>query len=306
MQAQRSHESDPAHQITVAETLTEPDRMVRRALRLLRKTDERGYHVTREHPCLEIHVTTASLDRALRIFDALLKACRARGWPVECQADSPWDTQVTVLGEVIPIGIDEKVRTIRAPKEPFETRDWLKPQPKDTYEPTGKLTLWLGANRPYYGHERTWSDGKRQRIETCLTDVIIGFVEVVEARRAARREAEERRRQLAEDERRRQEAAARWEREKDRREEFKREMEVWYRAREVRLYLAALKEAATQQVEQEPDGRLSRWLRWAERYAAQLDPLADVASLPRDPEGYGRTAIDLTGFGSAASAPPEG
>lgn len=57
-------------------------------------------------------------------------------------------------------------------------------------------------------------------------------------------------------------------------------MEVWYRAREVRLYLAALKEAAAKHVEQEPDGRLSRWLQWAEEYAAQLDPLAEVASLP--------------------------
>jgi hypothetical protein len=140
----------------------------------------------------------------------------------------------------------------------------------------------------------------------CLTDVMIGFVEVVEARRTARREAEERRRQLVEEERRRQEAAARWEREKDRREEFKREMEVWFRAREARLYLAALKEAATEHVEREPDGRLSRWLRWAERYAAQLDPLAEVASLPRDPEGYGRTAIDLTGFGGPASGTLEG
>jgi hypothetical protein len=49
---------------------------------------------------------------------------------VECQADSPWYTQVTVLDEVIPIGIDENVRTIRPPKEPFETRDWLKPRSK--------------------------------------------------------------------------------------------------------------------------------------------------------------------------------
>jgi hypothetical protein len=75
--------------------------MVRRALRLLRKKDERGYHFSREHPCLEIHVTSDSLDRALRIFDALLKACRARGWMVECQATSPWHTQVTVVDEVI-------------------------------------------------------------------------------------------------------------------------------------------------------------------------------------------------------------
>jgi hypothetical protein len=112
VRAQRSYESDPAHLITVAETLTEPDPMVRRAPRLLRKADERGYHISREHPCLAIHVTTDTLDRTLRIFDALLYMCRARGWAVECRADSPWDTQVTVLDKVIPIGINERAREL--------------------------------------------------------------------------------------------------------------------------------------------------------------------------------------------------
>jgi hypothetical protein len=297
VQAQGAYEADPAHQITVAETLTEPERMVRRALRLLRKKDDRGYHYTREHPCLAIHVTTGSLDRALRIFDALLKGCRARGWTVESQADSPWHTRVTVLGEVIPIGIDEKVRTIRAPQEPMETRDWLKPRPKDTYEPTGRLTLWLGADRPYYGHERTWSDGKRQRVETCLKDVMIGVVEVLEGRKAARREAAERQRRLAEEERRRQEAAERWEREKDRREELQRQAQTWSRTHELRMYLTALRSAAQTQLQEEPDGRLARWVRWAEAYVDGIDPMQAVASLPLNPAGYGRQPIDLGGFG---------
>jgi hypothetical protein len=188
------------------------------------------------------------------------------------------------LDEVIPIGIDEKVRTIRAPREPVETRDWLKPQPKDTYEATGRLTLWLGTDRPYYGHERTWSDGKRQRLETCLHDVMIGFVQVVEARRAARR-AEERQRRCAEEERQRQIAAERWQREKDRREELQRQVQAWFRAHELRTYLVALRTAGHAELEQHPDGRLARWLRWAEGYLREIDPMQGVELLPLNPEG---------------------
>ncbi|MBK6781760.1 MAG: hypothetical protein IPG75_19805 [Gemmatimonadetes bacterium] len=297
VQAQRLYESDPAHQITVAEALAEPDRMVRRALRLLRKKDERGYHFTREHPCLAIHATTDSLDRALRIFDALLKACRARGWAVECQADTPWHTRVTVLDEVIAVGITEKVRTIRAPRIPFEDRDWLKPQPKDTYEPTGKLTLWLGANASSYGYERTWSDGKRQRVETCLHDVMLGFVQIVEARKAARREVEERQRRWAEEERQRQMEAERWEREKERREELQRQVQAWSEARDLQAYLAALQTASRSHIERDPDGRLARWLRWTEAHVAAHDPLRSVEQLPHDPQGWYRKPIDLSDFG---------
>ena len=298
VQAQRAFEEAPEHQIAVAATLTDPDRLVRRAVRLLRKQDDRGFRFSREQRCLAIHVTDGSLDRALRILDALLKGCSSRGWAAACQAERPWHTQVTVLGELISVGVDEKVRTIRAPREPFETRDWLKPQPKDTYEPTGLLTLWLGADDTSSRHERTWSDGKHQRLETCLNDVMVGFIQIVEARQAARREAEEQRRRWAEEERQRQLAAERWEREKDRREELHRQVQVWRQAQEFQAYLAALQAAAQPHVVHDPDGRLARWLRWTEGYVARLDPMHAVASLPLDPPGYNRTPIDLSDFGT--------
>jgi hypothetical protein len=301
VQRQRAYEAVPEHGITVAETLTEPDRMVRRAVRLLRKKSEPGYLIPGEYPCLDIRATAGSLDRALRIFEALLTGFRSRGWAVECQPESPCHTRVTVLDEVIAVGITEKVRTIRAPREPIETRDWLKPQPKDTYEPTGQLTLWLGTDATHHGQARTWSDGKRQRLENCLNGVMIGFVQVAEDRKAARREAEEQRRRWAEEERQRQLAVERREREKDRREELKREVEVWSWAREVRAYVAALEGAASEHLVREPDGRTARWIRWAHRYADRIDPLREVEALPRDPDGYGRTPLDLEGFALSAS-----
>ena len=103
----------------------------------------------REHPCLDIHVTKASIDRALPIFDALLKGWRARGWPVETTDDQPWLTQVTVLDERFSVRLDEKVRTIRTPRPSIESRDWLGPRIPDTHEPTGQLTFRISDGAPY-------------------------------------------------------------------------------------------------------------------------------------------------------------
>jgi len=105
---------------------------------------------------------------------------------------------------------------------------------------------------------------------------------------------------LAEAERRRQLEAERWEREKDRREELQREAQAWSHARELQNYVSALREAGRVLLQEEPDGRLARWIRWAEAYMGELDPTQCPELLPRDPSGYGRRPIDLTEFGVGA------
>jgi hypothetical protein len=96
--------------------------------------------------------------------------------------------------------------------------------------------------------------------------------------------------------RRRLVAAERREREKDRREELKRQVDTWSRSHEIRAYIAALRESAQEHVAREPDGRLARWIRWTEQYVEQTDPLNRVKELPLDPEGYGRVPLDLAAY----------
>jgi len=120
---------------------------------------------------------------------------------------------------------------------------------------------------------------------------------LAERRKAARREEEGRRIEWAEAEHHRLAAIERVEREKDRREELHRQIQVWSRAQEVRAYLAKLEMAAQEHVLRDPDGRLARWLRWGQAYADLIDPLAEVAALPRNPEGYGAKPLELDSFG---------
>ena len=303
VQQQRAYEAGPDHGLAVDELLADPDRLVRRALRLLRKSDERGVLRTSEHPCLDIHVTKGSIDRALRVFDTLLKAWRVRGWPVETMTEQPWHTRITVLDETFGVRLDERVRTSKAPRPPLKSRDWLAPRVPDNHEPTGQLTFRISDGTQYGRDLRTWSDGKRRRIENCLNDIMIGLVQAAEGAKAARRAEEQRRREWAEAEQRRQLEAERWEREKDRRQELQRQAEAWLQAQQLQDYVSALSEAGRDHLREEPDGRLARWVRWAETYVRELDPTQRLELLPHNPAGYGRVPIDLAEFG--ASTPPE-
>jgi hypothetical protein len=296
VQLQRAYETDPDHQIQVPEQLTDQDRLVKRAARLLKRSGDRSLLRPSEWPCLDIQVTKTSLDRALRVFDAILKAVRSRGWSVTTRSEQPLHTQVTVLDEVISIQLLEKVRQVEKP-QPVKRDVYLFSYERYEYQPTGMLTVRLTDGDSFAWQSRTWNDGKRQRIESCLHDIMIGFVELAERRKEARREQERRQREWEENERRRLAAAERHEREKDRREELKRQIASWSRAQEVTVYLNALEETASEIVQREPNGRLARWIRWARIYSNRIDPLTDLDSLPLDPEGYGRAPLDLDAYG---------
>jgi hypothetical protein len=215
-------------------------------------------------------------------------------------SEQPWLTRITVLDETFGVRLDEKVRTIRAPRPPVESRAWLAPRVPDTYEPTGQLTFRISDGAQYSRDLRTWSDGKRRRLEGCLNDIMVGLVQAAEGAKAARRAEEQRRREWAEAERRRQLEAERWEREKDRREELQRQAQAWSHARGLQGYVTALRDAGRVRLEEEPDGRLARWVRWAEAYVRELDSTQRLELLPHDPAGYGRRPIDLTAFGAGA------
>jgi hypothetical protein len=295
-QQQRTYEKNLNHNIVISDILTEPDRLVRRAARLLKRTGDRDLLRPSEWSCLDIQVTQISLDRALRIFDAIIKAAQARGWSVTTQGERPFQTHVTALNEVVAIQILEKVRQVERIQPSDKDTTYLFRHERYAYEPTGLLTVRLVDEPSFAWNARTWNDSKRQRIESCLQDLMVGFVELAERQKAARREQERRQLERLEEERRRMEAAERQAREKDRREELQREIQVWAKARDVRAYVTALQDAAKEHLIREPDGRLARWIRWAQAYTKRIDPLLNLDVIPLDPEGYGREPLELDGF----------
>src|SRR5256885_13996917 len=75
----------PEQRIRVADELVSPHPLVAEAGALLAKAkpNKEGLVARGDRRCLDVHVSPALLDRALRILDALLKALEQRGHSIE-------------------------------------------------------------------------------------------------------------------------------------------------------------------------------------------------------------------------------
>jgi len=290
-----------AQPIVVSETLENPHRLVALSARYLEKTQpENGLLSARRRSCLDIRVSPSSLDRALRIADALLKALEAAGLPVEVvpletehaprpsyygdrepKAEPPpritgvhcGDEWIAFcLSERIPRSVDEGPPA-RSPGSPrLEPRIY-------SYEPTGQLTLTLTSVEGL-GVQTTWKDTKKQPLEQRLEEFVAYLSSVALAFRLKREDDERHRVAAVEAEHRRyEEQLRRWEEEERRRKEEERgkrlEAEVarWRRAEDIRAYV----EVASRLLDGKPDSeevrRRRAELAWLLEHAERIDPL---------------------------------
>jgi hypothetical protein len=229
-------------------------------------------------PLLDICVARASVPRALRVVDTLLKALEARGFVSR-------DSAVRIRGETIAFGIRESVRQrahVPTPKEVEEQRrwSWHRP-PRWDYAPAGTLALKIDefTRAPA---RKTWSDRPNRPLEERLNDIVAGMVLVADAKR--RDEEERRREQEAYEaaERRRLKLERQRQEEEARRRNLHAQADRWASSRRLRRYLDAFERAATERGDQRaPSAQQQQWLTWARRYAHELDPL--TADLPYSP-----------------------
>jgi hypothetical protein len=89
--------------------------------------------------------------------------------------------------------------------------------------------------------------------------------------------SEERERTAKEEERRRQDQARLEAEERRRIEQLEKQASTWSLASSIRQFVEAVRQEATsRKIAFEPEGPLDYWLRWAERHAASIDPVATV------------------------------
>jgi len=113
--------------------------------------------------------------RALHFLDAFVGACKKRGFAVEKRTRGQRAGKVTVRGQVIEFQLHEPQRRIDLRKESGKR---LRPgeymYPRWRFEATGALEFQIG--RIYGVERRTWRDGKRQRVEDCLNNIMVALV----------------------------------------------------------------------------------------------------------------------------------
>ena len=278
--ARMEKESEAEAAIVVAETLERPHPLVRAA--------NRYFHM-RNPPLishLDLSVSKDSLDRALRIMDALIKALVARGLAVEVTelkvqgsgyhqyAERSPDSNVTrvqVDGEWVTFGMEERSKVVMPdPPEPpkhlrgEERERWIRwNEPRRSLVPNGVLVLKL-KNLGYLDVRKEWKDGARKKLEDQLNDIVAHIYLAGEALKEKRRQDEVAARARVEREKREYEEYLQRQEEKRKAEELAGLMDRWRLAREIREFVQeALSLGA------DPAGRLE----WALQYAGSVDPL---------------------------------
>jgi len=254
--------------------------LVKRAEESLRnaRCDDHGILRPRRRKCLSIHVSPDSLDRALQIMNTLLKALEARNIKVTIGHTPKCSTLVSVLGEVLEIGLEEfLVRSERQPKtarekEKMEMWPWPK-RPQYIYGPSGRLVLKI-KEFASNGIRKAWADGKIQKVENCLNKFILGLIKLALNKRSSKIEAENRRLEWLECQRRQEEACRRREEEEAKVKSLMNEVDAWHKSERIRTYLEAVRNSSkTKGVELLPESALYLWLQWANQYADRIDPL---------------------------------
>jgi hypothetical protein len=283
-----AREEADAITVVVTDILTDPHPLVAKSVKAFRG-GKVGYDQRlkpRTPDCLSVDVTMASIDRAMRIYDATVRAIEEHGHVVEIQKykregyEQPqYRTVVLIDDEVVPIELTEvnkKVERVRdGPTDP---------SPKYDSVPSGRLAI--GIRSDVAGTHSRWTDDARQTLESQLGKFIHGIA-------VAALDVKEHRRRREENERQQLEAQRReWEESQHRRAEAGRiraldaEIDRMHSARWAREYLDRLKanldahrEAATEE--------MLNWVAWVERYAEHIDPFVPHAKVPKDPKPWG-------------------
>lgn len=177
------------------------------------RPDAAGFTNVQGRGIVSLKIAPGSADRALQLLARLFVLAETEGY-----RPTATETALELTNEDVSIafGIEERPR--KTPHEPTAAElkrkeDSLRwgnsrdPWPKYDYSPSGRLSIVIQANL-WSGLRRTWSDGKTQKVEAMLPEIIAGLVEHGALLRERRRAAEEseRKRLEAEARRKREEA----------------------------------------------------------------------------------------------------
>lgn len=285
--AQRAIEDAPENRIVIPDVLEDPHPLIASSVKTFRgakREPGKGFLAPKEPgKAVAIFASLESMDRAMRIMDALVKALEQRGFPVgivstsQHESSTGFATALEVDEISVHFCVREKINRVIAP-----------PGSREFYhfESTGKLSLQLG-DYSSYSWKRTWNDGARQRVEDCVNEFIVAAVDRAEVVRRERAEFAERERLRKIEEQRRAEEAKRERVEGEKAKRLKELLGDHQLAAEIRSYVEAQRAILDSLKDETHRPLIEEWLTWAESYADKIDPIPTF-SVPviKDPGEY--------------------
>lgn len=279
-------EKYPIDKIESESILTDPHYLIKEALEAYSKKstkiDERGVLVASKK-VLTIAVSPTSIERALLIMDALIKAMIKYGISIEAGKSG----NVTVDGEKIDLTLNERVTRSEHKETPEESAAKARYSkkighgrfipypniPRYDYHPTGVLTIKLG-------HHKNFNDTNNTRLEDRLAEVISCVLNLGASIKAQRIERERQEEIARHNELCRQELIKRIENEKAALEKLEKHAKSWERSQMISCYINAVEKNAIATGAMTDD--LRAWLDWAKAKADWLNPMNDISDMLLD------------------------
>lgn len=269
-------------EVVVSEELNDPHRLISatRTLANSAKVGDDGRIVLDFKRGLSINVSPSMVDRALRLFDALIKASESQG--ARWRVDSSGSTIVEWSAEPMKIALKEKMSKRDLPPPKPE-----KPRRGQRYEPnwaavnwrrfewvsTGVLTLYVDEYVEGYA-QRTWNDTATAKLEEKLGDVIAGLPLIVSGIVAKREKHAAWQREWDAQQRREREAARAKETQRQLRADLVRATTSWEQATRLRAFCDDVERAMSCWSDERQAAGV-KWLKWAREQADRLDPLVN-------------------------------
>jgi len=290
-----AREADPSMAITVPAELQNPHKWIRKSAGNLRKHSKHPEKALLKRACLDVRTSRATHDRALLVADTLLKALDERGLRIEVtepiaerdgryggdSSAKPSKTGVHILESYIEFSIEEGFDITKVEPKPsrwqtsHDSDSWTyTPRPEYKHDPNGKLALKINSYFP--GQTRkTWSDGKRQRIENCLNALVLELIRGAERKRLEQIVSDRREKEWKEEQLRRQEEAKRRELEMAKLFDLDSRVTDWNHATSILEFTKSVEASAISRGEDtSPQTELGLWLAWARGHAIQLQKVA--------------------------------
>lgn len=218
---------------------------------------------------LNVQVSKNALPRALRLLEAIISTCEKQGWSVEGN-DEKEGSRIRIADDPVTFSMIEQSDRIELPSTK-EEKAWSYWRPRFKHVVNGRLTIQITDWLPT-GMRRTWSDGKKQRLENILGEFLDGVRAASGSNKERRLEREAWQREYREREQRREEMGRRVKTERNRRAGLFAQITGRQRAVAIRAMIRELRRRDSRNPEHWPaDGR-DRWISWAEAIANRSDP----------------------------------
>jgi hypothetical protein len=273
-----AEEQRQENEIFVSESLKGAHALVRKTRDAFSEAyvDDYGRSRPKGEGCLNLCVAKGSLHRALRIWDALIKALEKRNHSVDVVGESgqwarngTFHTRFVINGESIEIRMEEPAsRFDRTPTEKERKWGYWK---KWDYTPSGKLNFVIET---YVGdgHQRNWADSEKHPMEKRLNSLVASLLLMSDSLKQKRVEIEREEKARKERQRRAEELERERLQEVAKIQDLEAKATMWERSERIRSFIIALE----QHLDGRSDEHLTTWVAWAKAYVEKLDPIGKM------------------------------